>query len=254
MWKQLVLVGTLLAVGSSAAGGFAQTHDEGASPCAKADAELNRVYKKVRITYKDDPLFLTKLKVAQRAWVKFRDGHMNSRYPLGAGQYGSEEPDCWCWELADITEARTEQLNKWLKGAVEGHGCSGSYKWDHELAAPGGASRAVRPVTAAPSVPEVSRKSAAQAQEIFQTRCAVCHGARGTGKGPGSAALDPKPRDLTSVKWQRSVTDEHIKKVIVYGGAAVGLSPVCPANPDLDAHPEVADGLVAFIRSIGKQK
>ena len=251
MWKQLVWVGTLLTVWSTAAGGFAQTHNEETSPCAEADAELNRVYKKVRATYKDDPLFLSKLKVAQRAWVKFRDGHMDSRYPL-VGHYGSDEADCVCWELEEITAARTEQLKKWLKGAVEG-GCSGTYKWDDDLAARGRASTA-RLAKAGPSTAKVSRESATQAQEIFQSRCAVCHGARGNGKGPGSAPLDPKPRNFTSVKWQKSVTDEHLKKHIVYGGAAVGLSPTCPANPDLDANPKVVDGLVAFIRSIGAQK
>jgi uncharacterized protein YecT (DUF1311 family) len=250
--RYLILAGTLLAFLWAPAAGIAQDDKQAESACMKADKELNRVYKKVRVTYKDDPLFLTKLKVAQRAWVKFRDGHMDSRYPL-VGQYGSDEADCACWELAEITAARTEQLKKWLKGAVEGHGCSGSYKWDHDLAARGGASTA-RLAKAAPSAPEVSRKSATQAQEIFQNRCAVCHGAKGKGKWPGSAALDPKPPNFTSVKWQKSVTDEHIQKLIVYGGLAVGLSPTCPSNPDLDANPEVVDGLLAFIRSIGMQK
>jgi hypothetical protein len=43
------------------------------------------------------------------------------------------------------------------------------------------------------------------------------------------------------------VTDEQIKKTVLYGGAAVGKSPAMPANPDLDGKPEL-DSLVAIVR------
>jgi len=93
---------------------------------------------------------------------------------------------------------------------------------------------------------------AAEATQIFHDRCTVCHGATGKGDGDGSAALDPKPRDFTSDEWQASVTDEHIQKIIVYGGAAVGKSPSMPANPDLDAKPEVVAALVKVVRGLAK--
>lgn len=133
MGKYLVLAGTLFALVLAPASGFAEDDKQAESPCTKADKELNRVYKKVRMTYKDDPLFLAKLKVAERAWVKFRDGHMESRYPLDQSQYGSVFGECWCMELAWITQERTNQLKAWLKGTEEGDMCSGSYKWDHQL-------------------------------------------------------------------------------------------------------------------------
>ena len=85
------------------------------------------------------------------------------------------------------------------------------------------------------------------AHELFTTRCVPCHGAQGKGDGPGSAALNPKPRNYTDPTWQASVTDEQIKKTILYGGAAVGKSPNMPANPDLDGKPEL-DGLVKVVR------
>jgi len=94
---------------------------------------------------------------------------------------------------------------------------------------------------------------AAEAKQIFKDRCTVCHGATGQGDGEGSAALDPKPRNFTLADWQASVTDEHIHKIIVYGGAAVGKSPAMPANPDLDAKPEVVDELVKIVRGLGKK-
>jgi mono/diheme cytochrome c family protein len=83
---------------------------------------------------------------------------------------------------------------------------------------------------------------------MFTQRCSPCHGESGHGDGPGSAALNPKPRNYTDAAWQKSVTDEQIKKTILYGGAAVGKSPLMPANPDLDGKPEL-DGLVAKVRS-----
>jgi len=88
--------------------------------------------------------------------------------------------------------------------------------------------------------------------EVFTTRCVPCHGATGKGDGPGSAALNPKPRDYTDPAWQDSVTDEQIKKTILYGGAAVGKSPIMPAQPDLESKPELLDGVIKVVRGFRK--
>ncbi len=96
--------------------------------------------------------------------------------------------------------------------------------------------------TAAPA------ETAEDAHDLFKTRCAPCHGEMGKGDGPGAAALNPKPRNYTDVAWQGKVTDEDIKKTILYGGAAVGKSPAMPANPDLEDKPEL-DELVKKVRS-----
>ena len=100
--------------------------------------------------------------------------------------------------------------------------------------------------------PEPASDPVAEAAEIYKNRCTVCHGETGKGDGAGSAALDPKPRDFTSAEWQAEVTDDHLKKIIVYGGAGVGKAPTMPANPDLDAKPEVVAELVKFIRGLGQ--
>jgi mono/diheme cytochrome c family protein len=89
---------------------------------------------------------------------------------------------------------------------------------------------------------------ATEAQQIFQSRCTVCHGQDGKGDGPGAAALDPKPRNYTNVEWQKSVTDEHLHQTIVKGGQAMGLSAGMPPNPDLANKPEVVDELVKIVR------
>jgi mono/diheme cytochrome c family protein len=91
----------------------------------------------------------------------------------------------------------------------------------------------------------------AEAKTIFTTRCATCHGTDGKGKGPASITLNPKPRNYTDVAWQKSVTDDHIREIIVKGGAAVGKSPLMPPNPDLENKPAVVTSLVAMVRAFG---
>ena len=93
--------------------------------------------------------------------------------------------------------------------------------------------------------------NAGAAKEMFDSRCAACHGTSGRGDGPGAVALTPKPRNYTDRAWQSGVTDDQIKKTIIYGGAAVGKSPIMPANPDLEGKPEVVDGLVKIVRGFG---
>jgi mono/diheme cytochrome c family protein len=100
------------------------------------------------------------------------------------------------------------------------------------------------------AVPEAAMK---EAQEIFSTRCSVCHGTSGKGDGPGSAALNPKPRNFTDPEWQKGGTDEHIEKIIQYGGIAVGKSPMMPGNPDLISKPDVVKGIRATVREFAQK-
>ena len=93
--------------------------------------------------------------------------------------------------------------------------------------------------------------AAAEAKEIFSTRCSTCHGPQGKGDGPAGAALNPKPRNLGEAAWQKSVTDDHIEKIIVGGGTAVGKSAMMPPNPDLASKPDVVKALTAQIRGFG---
>jgi len=92
---------------------------------------------------------------------------------------------------------------------------------------------------------------AAEAKTIFDSRCTTCHGAAGKGDGAAAAALNPKPRDLSSAEWQNSVTDEHIEKIITGGGPSVGKSPLMPPNPDLTGKPTVVQELRKLVRGLG---
>jgi mono/diheme cytochrome c family protein len=100
-----------------------------------------------------------------------------------------------------------------------------------------------------PTTPSVDRAQR-DAGEIFATRCATCHGPKGAGDGPAGVVLDPRPRDFRDPAWQASVSDEHIERIILHGGVAVGKSPAMPPNPDLTSRPEVVAALRALVRSL----
>lgn len=109
------------------------------------------------------------------------------------------------------------------------------------------------PATSPPAPSAGGGAAAREAAEIFASRCATCHGAEGRGDGLAAADLNPRPRNFHDPAWQQSVTDDHIRKIIVGGGPAVGRSPLMPPNPDLASRPEVVDALVAHIRALGAE-
>jgi hypothetical protein len=87
---------------------------------------------------------------------------------------------------------------------------------------------------------------------VFATRCTTCHGPQGLGDGPGAVALNPKPRNFQDPAWQASVDDAYLAKIVLYGGAAVGRSPMMPGNPDLTGKPAVVAALVEHVRALKK--
>jgi uncharacterized protein YecT (DUF1311 family) len=95
----------------------------------KQDKMLNNTYKEILKIYKDDTLFINRLRIAQRAWLEYRDKYMESLYPeKDKSYYGSIYPMCYYNALALLTKQRADQLKLWLEGAEEGDGCSGSIK------------------------------------------------------------------------------------------------------------------------------
>jgi cytochrome c553 len=104
----------------------------------------------------------------------------------------------------------------------------------------------------APPTEPSSNAAAFEARSVFQSLCATCHGPEGKGNGTAAAGLDPKPRNYTDKAWQASVTDDDLRRIIMYGGQAVGKSPVMPGAPQLKSKPAVIDELVKIIRAFGK--
>ena len=119
-----------------------------------------------------------------------------------------------------------------------------------EAAKPAAAEKAAVKAPPKPAEPAILAQVGGDAADVYRARCSTCHGIGGKGDGAAAASLNPKPRSFTDPTWQASVTDEHIKKVIVGGGQAVGKSALMTANPDLKGLTPVLDGLVKIIRGL----
>ena len=46
----------------------------------KADTDLNQTYRKLFVKYASDKPFVQKLRLAQQAWLKFRDAYLDSTF------------------------------------------------------------------------------------------------------------------------------------------------------------------------------
>lgn len=92
---------------------------------------------------------------------------------------------------------------------------------------------------------------AAHGKELYSQNCITCHGPSGKGDGPGSGALNPKPRDFTNVAYMDKLTDGDIRNTIKYGGAIKGM-PQMPSNPQYN-DADLAS-LVAYVRTFSHPK
>lgn len=89
--------------------------------------------------------------------------------------------------------------------------------------------------------------SLARGNEIYQQRCAMCHGEGGKGDGPAGAALEPKPRDHTNAAYMGTLSDEEITNVIL-NGKGTGM----PAHKGMLTDAEV-QSLILKVRSLSQQ-
>ncbi|MFQ5457732.1 MAG: c-type cytochrome [Myxococcota bacterium] len=89
-----------------------------------------------------------------------------------------------------------------------------------------------------------ARADAATGKQVFSTYCVACHGPSGAGDGPAAAALDPKPRDLTTGEFKYGSTDEDLFKFISTGK---GPMPPWDSLPEADRR-----AVIKYIRSLKK--
>lgn len=84
----------------------------------------------------------------------------------------------------------------------------------------------------------------ADAKALFAATCAKCHGEEGRG---GLPLFDggPSPRNFADAEFQKTHTDEDIKRTI-REGKGVGMPPFGATFT-----PEQLDGLVAQVRAFG---
>jgi uncharacterized protein YecT (DUF1311 family) len=94
------------------------------------DADLNHVYQELLSKLKSDENATNKLRTAQRAWIAFKDAHLQELYPAQDKQreYGSMYSMCYAQVSTAMTKERTSQLRKILDGkdpcAISGGSCN----------------------------------------------------------------------------------------------------------------------------------
>jgi len=87
--------------------------------------------------------------------------------------------------------------------------------------------------------------------ELYMKHCAVCHGNEGKGDGFNAYNLDPKPKSFSDSTVISRFTDDYLAKVIMEGGASVGLSAMMPPYKRNLSEQDVTR-LIEFIRKLSE--
>jgi uncharacterized protein YecT (DUF1311 family) len=86
---------------------------------AAADARLKGTYRTLRQRHADNPVFVAKLRAAQRAWVAFRDAELAAAFACAGSDpkvcWGSVYPMAYALYKAQLTDERTRRLEQLLE-------------------------------------------------------------------------------------------------------------------------------------------
>lgn len=88
----------------------------------------------------------------------------------------------------------------------------------------------------------------ARGTKVFEANCAVCHGEKGLGNGPGGAALNPPPRNFVEGKWTHGGQSHQLFHTVTEGINGTSMA----AFKHLSKTDRWA--VVQFVRSITKNK
>jgi mono/diheme cytochrome c family protein len=58
-----------------------------------------------------------------------------------------------------------------------------------------------------------TKASIQKGKEIYEKKCALCHGDKGDGKGPAAAGLNPKPTNFRESHGEKITDGEHFWKI-----------------------------------------
>lgn len=83
---------------------------------------------------------------------------------------------------------------------------------------------------------------------LYGSKCQICHGVDGDGKGPASPDLNPKPNDFTDPAFWKDTTNEKIARTIMSGHGR-GMPAFTFSLDDIKA---IIDYISHFKKSSGK--
>jgi mono/diheme cytochrome c family protein len=88
---------------------------------------------------------------------------------------------------------------------------------------------------------------------VYETHCAVCHGAAGKGDGPGARVILHPMRDFSNADAMREVKDRFLFEIIKKGSSQFGRSNAMPSWGMKLSDDEI-HAVVAHIRSLAPQR
>ncbi len=126
MITRVLLALAVLPLSIATAQSQAELHRRADRSARHADSTLNAVYHQLETRYQSDSTALRKLRVAQRAWIRFRDAQIDATYPASDHQraYGSVYPMCAVMLFEELTKERIAQIRAALH-PTEGDVCAG---------------------------------------------------------------------------------------------------------------------------------
>ena len=93
---------------------------------------------------------------------------------------------------------------------------------------------------------KATRASIQKGKEIYEKKCALCHGIRGDGKGPASAGLNPKPTNFRDPHGEKMTDGEHFWKITTGKGGMPSF--------EKDLTPEERWHVINYINTFMKHK
>ena len=79
-------------------------------------------------------------------------------------------------------------------------------------------------------------------KDVYEIRCAPCHGMGGAGDGPAAAALDPRPRNFRDAAFWRGRTTQQLRLVVKQGRPGTLMAPFEGVLSDAEI-----DAVVAYV-------
>ena len=92
----------------------------------------------------------------------------------------------------------------------------------------------------------ITKASIQKGKEIYEKKCALCHGGKGDGKGPTAAGLNPKPTNFRESHGEKMTDGEHFWKI------TTGRGPMPSFEKDLAV--EERWHVINYVNTFGKRK
>jgi mono/diheme cytochrome c family protein len=96
-----------------------------------------------------------------------------------------------------------------------------------------------------------NEKAIVAGAETYKILCATCHGPEGKGDGPGAAALDPKPADLSDGMMMGEMSDGYLFWRVSKGGVGEPFNSAMPPWENVLAE-EQRWNVISYIRSLSE--